>query len=791
VSHPQPGAGPVPHRAAILLAWLLALALGLAVVARTPFSADLSAFLPEHPDADQRLLTEQLRSGVAARTLLAAIEGGDAPARAAASKDLRRALVATGLFEQVQNGERTDWAATGALLLAHRYQMSPAMDAAHFEPAGLRDAISDTLSLLGTPQGVLALAALDRDPTGEAQRVAESLLPARAPRVEDGVWVSRQAPRAVLLMTTHAAGASLDAQGQAVDAVRRAFAPAAAHGLRLVLSGPPVFAVDSRARIQHEAMLLGGAGLALVAVLLLAAFASPRALLVALLPVATGAIAGIALTRLAFGTVHGLTLAFGSTLIGEAVDYAIYFLIQAQAGGWRAWRAASWPTVRLGLLTSVCGFAVMVASGFPGLMQLGVFSVAGLVAAALATRFGLPALMPRGAAGRGLRRRLGTFAAGAARRLPRWRPAFAALGLASALFVAIEGGHLWRANLLSLSPVPPEAMAQVAVLREDLGASDARTLVVANGADLEGALRGAERAAPALDALVASQAIAGYDSPARLLPSAQTQARRQQAIPESATLRARLAEAVRGTPLKPARLEPFLREAEAARTAPPLTASDFAGTPLRPVLDALVFPREGGGWSALLPLQPAREDVDPARVRQALAAAGPGLQVVDIAQSLDELYRRYLRDALTQSIAGAIAVVAVIALHLRSLRRTAAVVLPLALAVLLTMGGLAACGVALGILHLIGLLLVVAIGSNYGLFLDHWRTVGQADPDTLASLLLANLTAVLAFGLLAFSHIPALSALGRVVAPGVLLALAASTAFVLPRRGAGEAGPGL
>jgi predicted exporter len=109
-------------------------------------------------------------------------------------------------------------------------------------------------------------------------------------------------------------------------------------------------------------------------------------------------------------------------------------------------------------------------------------------------------------------------------------------------------------------------------------------------------------------------------------------------------------------------------------------------------------------------------------------------------------------------------------------------VLPLALAVVLTMGALAACGVALGILHLIGLLLVVAIGSNYGLFLDHWRDVGRDDPDTLASLLLANLTAVLAFGLLAFSHIPALSALGRVVAPGVALALAASAAFVLPRR---------
>jgi predicted exporter len=44
-------------------------------------------------------------------------------------------------------------------------------------------------------------------------------------------------------------------------------------------------------------------------------------------------------------------------------------------------------------------------------------------------------------------------------------------------------------------------------------------------------------------------------------------------------------------------------------------------------------------------------------------------------------------------------------------------------------------------------------------------------------LLLANLTTVLSFGLLAFSAIPALSAIGRVVAPGAFLALLLSAAF--------------
>ena len=48
-------------------------------------------------------------------------------------------------------------------------------------------------------------------------------------------------------------------------------------------------------------------------------------------------LAGIAAVALGFGHVHGMTLGFGSTLLGEAVDYAIYYLIQARAGGAALW----------------------------------------------------------------------------------------------------------------------------------------------------------------------------------------------------------------------------------------------------------------------------------------------------------------------------------------------------------------------------------------------------------------------------------------------------------------------
>lgn len=768
-----------PRRATALLAWAAAMLLGLLLIAHTPFSADLSAFLPRSPDAQQRLLIEQLQSGAAARTLMVGIEGGDAAQRAQASRELAEALRRSGLFEQVGNGEHAGWEAAGRLLLAHRYQLSPAVNAERFGAAGLRDAIEETLSLLGTPAGEAVKPLLPRDPTGELQRVVEGLIPADAPRSEQGVWVSRRAPRALLLLATRAAGADLDAQEAAIAQVRTAFAPQAARGLALKLSGPAVFGVQTRSRIQHEAKLLSIAGTLVVGALLLAAFASLRALGVAMLPVASGVVAGIAGVGLVFGNVHGLTLGFGSTLIGEAVDYAIYYLVQARNGGWQHWREHHWPTVRLGLLTSVCGFAALLFSGFPGLAQLGVFSVAGLVAAALATRWVLPALVPEGAAGQGVRRHLAPAAGAAARWLPRTRWPLLLLSVAALAWLVPQWPALWRGDLQSLSPVPQAAQRLDEALRADLGASDARTLVVASGPDREAALQAAEAAGLRLDALAADGRIAGYDSPARLLPSLHTQQARQASLPMAEALRAALAEATRGGPLKAERLQPFVDDVQAARHAAPLTPQALQGTPLQPLVDAMLFERPGGGWSALLPLQAGAKPLE-AQALQAALQGLPGVQAIDIKRSLDTLYARYLREALAMSLLGALAVVLVVGVRLRSWRRVLAVCEPLAVAVVAVLAGMAAAGVALGILHLVGLLLVVAVGSNYGLFFDQWRQQGARDDDTLASLLLANATTVVAFGLIALSDIPALSAIGRVVAPGAALALVLSAACARP-----------
>ena len=787
---PSPVPEAAPPRRRLTLALWLALLLGCALIAaRSHYVADLSAFLPSAPTAEQAVLLDQVKNGVAAKLLLIGIEGGDAGQRAEASRQLAGAMRKSGLFEAVGNGDNAAFADAGRFLFERRYLLSPAIDAERFSVEGLRAAIDETVGLLGTPAGAMIKPVLLRDPTGETVRMAEAMLPTRGPRSEGGVWVSRDAPRAVIVATSKAEGADLDAQEAAQAAVRAAFAPLAAQGLRLRQSGAGVFGVASRAQIKAEVERLAIAGSIVIVGLLLLAFGSLRALAIAVLPVATGVLAGIAAVSVGFGQVHGVTLGFGTTLIGEAVDYAIYYLIQARAGeatatprasGWRHWLRDSWPTVRLGLLTSLCGFAALVFSGFPGLAQLGVFSIAGLIAAALTTRWVFPVLAPDGAAGGGLRQRLGT----ATRRLT---------GLALRIRLPLQllsGGALvallvlpspWRGDLQSLSPMGRDALALDAALRADVGAPESSTLVAFTAADEGAALARAEAVGQRLDALVAEGALSGYESPARLLPSAATQAARRAALPDAPTLTARLAAAAAGGPLAADRLGAFVADVQVARTQPLVDRAALEGTPLAQGVDALlVRGAQGRPWRVFMSLQPpAAGPIALERVRGALDGI-EGAQAIDIKQQLDGLYARYLHEATLQAILGGVAVTLLLAWHLRSPRRLLRVAEPIAAAVVIVLAALAAGGEALGILHLVGLLLVVAIGSNYALFFDHLRAVGRADEDTLASLALANLTTVCSFGLLALSGIPALHAMGVVVAPGALLCLVLSAAFIGP-----------
>ncbi|MCA8349554.1 MMPL family transporter [Burkholderia cepacia] len=807
----RPPSSPVARRLHALrqravLVWLLALVACGVAIGRAHFTADLSAFLPSSPSAGQRVLVDQLRDGIVSRLILVAINGGDAATRAALSRRVAGTLRADPQFAAVHNGEASNDARDRQFIFDHRYLLSPAVTPQRFSAGGLHQALGDSLDLLSSSAGLVAKAMLPRDPTGEVAALVDQLDGAAQPASRDGVWVSRDGTRAVLVVQTAAAGSDTDAQARAIDAVRRAFAAAQQAvpnaAATLAMTGPGVFSVDTRDTIRHDVERLSTASVVLIVALLLTLYRSPRMLALGLLPVLTGVAAGIAAVSVAFGTVHGLTLGFGTTLIGEAVDYSIYLFVQsAQAGtcgaarpadATRAWVAAYWPTIRLGVLTSVCGFASMLFSGFPGLVQLGLYSIVGLTAAALVTRFVLPHLRGEHVAIRDVSR-IGAVLARAADAAPRLRWPLAVLVIAAGATLVLHRDGLWSRELAALSPVPAQAQALDARLRADVGAPDVRYLVVIAAPTEQAALERAERVAAQLQPLVDRGALAGFETPARFLPSDAAQRARLASLPDAEVLAARMRDAVANQPIavRPDLFAPFIADVEAARHARLLTRADLRGTSMALAVDALLTERDGR-WSAMLPLrapdaartaQPA-SSLDATPIRAAVARAGvPDALFVDMKAEADRLYVNYVHEDIRLSLAGFAAIAVLLLIALRSPRRVVRALAPLVAAVLVVTAGFALAGVPLTILHLVGMLLIVAVGSNYALFFCKRDDAQPVTPHTLVSLLIANLATVAGFGLLALSRVPLLETFGLTVGPGAMLALAFA-AILAPRAAA-------
>lgn len=775
------------RRGIVAIALWLGFLLGCVVlIGRTQFTTDLSAFLPRTPTPEQKLLMDQLRDGLASRLILVGIEGSDAPARARLSRQTAQRLRANAAFITVNNGEPVNAEHDRAFLFKNRYLLSPAVTPGRFSADGLHAALENSIDLLASPAGLLVKSLLPRDPSGEMVQLLGQLNSGTQPRLVNGAWASRDGTRALMLMQTRAAGSDIDAQQSAMAAIRQAFdeASAATPGARLVMTGPGVFSVTSRETIKSQVSRLSIISVMLIATLLLLVYRSFSALALGFLPVISGALAGIAAVSLGFGSVHGITLGFGTALIGEAVDYSIYLFVQSEQGGanQQHWIRRFWPTIQLGVLTSIAGFASLLLSGFPGLAQLGLYAITGLLTAAAVTRFVLPHLLPAtfrihdvSAIGRVL-----VFLTRRAAAL-RW-PAALLLLAACAILVG-NRDSLFNDRISALSPVSQSDVALDERLRADTGAPDVRYLVVVSGSSQEAVLSASEKVSTLLQKHVDQGELAGFESPSRYLPSIATQHARQASLPPPELLEPRLAQAVRDLPVRAQLFTPFLADVAAARKQPLLQAADLEQTSMAMALEALLI-QQGQHWTALLPLTaPEGLGINAGKIRAALSSTGlPNVLFVDMKAESDRLYSGYLHEAIGLSLGGLATIVGLLLVVFRSPLRVLRIIAPLAAAVVTVTAGLSALGQQLIILHLVGLLLVVAVGSNYALFFDRPDPLTPISSRTLVSMLFANLTTVAGFGLLAFSSVSILQAMGATVAPGVILALMYSAIFARSSR---------
>lgn len=736
-------------RSALVLALLISV--GYLAVERLELDHRLDAFLPAPKTAQQQVVIDQLETGASNRSILAAIEGASPADLAELS---RQTAAAWREFDSVTRVDNGDWSEDPALLDALMRARFVLVDeiAERSRPEAIAGALNDRLADLALA-GARAEELIRRDPLGLLEAAAETLSAgAQLPKI-DGVWFDAERERALLVVVSAHPAFAIEEQAQLLDALRGRFeSVAAGSGAGLSLAGAPVIAVGSADSSRKDAVRLSLWGSALIVLVLAFAWRSLSTLLAGTVPLAFGVVCGLAVTSLAFGQVHGLTLAFGFTLLGVALDYPVHLFGHAD-------RRPLFATVRnirspllLGVASTLIAYGAIWLSASPGLAQLGAFSAAGLAGAALATQF-LPALNPAKPKRPAPQRTANLH----------WPFVPVMLGLGALAWLAWQGEERWSNDLTRLSPVDRGQIELDRELRGALGGGDIRYLLLARAESRDAVLERTELAVEHLQAARDQGLVDRWQAVTTLVPAPATQRERLAAWPS----RERLAEAFEAADagFRSGAFEAFFDDLEAARAAGPISPDFWRDTPLAESIRNQLTQTDTGWRSLIVPVGLEQ----PQALTEMLAAREAPIELLDLAAGSEAMVAAYRQEAGRNLGIAALIIIGLIALMLRSLRDTVAVVLPPAAAVLVTAAGMSLIDQGLTIVHLIGLLLVAGISLDYSLFRRAFHLDDQARARSRRAINICAVSTGGVFLVLGQSSIGMLEMLGLTVSLGILL----------------------
>ena len=747
----------------IPLLWVLFMAGGMWLSAtHVAVHSELGDLLPEGTTATQRLLLTQVRSGLAGRLVLLALEGGNPDELAQASREFSERLRVSGHFTLVENGAQGLMPHDRALVFRFRYLLSPMIGPDRFSRDSLRAALQQRLDDLRSPLAPLMKDTIPADPTGELFTVVTAWFGEDRPAKHRGVWMSKDMSKALLLVETKAAGFDADAQAAIQQDVRQSFASLVRQPerLRLLMTGPGVFAVEAKQTIEREAWRLSTAAAVVVVLFLYASYQSITLVLLSLIPLTAGIMAGMLAVQGWFGFIHGITLGFGITLLGVVDDYPIHLFSHLNA---RASASAAmeeiWPTMRLGVLTTAIGFASLLFAGFPALTQLGLFAVTGILTAAVVTRWVLPRFVPEGF----LPRPLWPAFHAKLERLTRMKPVIPGVIILACAALLWSHTPLWETELASLSPVSDAKKQLDRQLRDDLGAPDMRDLLVIEGQTEEDVLKYGEVLDAKLERLRISGAIAGYDLISHYLPSRRTQQDRQSHLPERPVLMRNLDQALTGLPFTPGLFAPFLAAVETARTQTPLQRKDFEDTAFGARVASLMFEQDGT-WKAVVPL---RGVADRTQLTEIVGNWNmPSVTYVDLKEESNRLMTAYRDRTFIIMVCGLFVISVALGVGIQSVGLLWPILSPIMGSLLVVAAVVNLAGESLSLFHIATFLLVIGLGLDYALFFNRPEGSEEERSNTLYGLLVCSMTTILVFGVLASSDIPVLHAIGMTAAVG-------------------------
>ncbi len=756
---------------AFLMLCILAFAL-FTIFTRFNVSTDIGIFLPEPETRFEKLLHHQLDNGASTGIILLAFSGLPSTGLAEFNQAFTDKLRASETFDKITNGASESSDEVLSFLEMYRYLLTRNNLTEQFSIPGLKSALNARLDELYSSAAVLEKRFLRKDPTGEILDLLENwqgrVSRHKKPEELHGVWFSADHQRTLVLIEVGADITQMENQEAVVEEIRSTLDAVKPPGLNVIMAGPTVFAVESAQNIRDDIKNLSMMAILLVVLFISAAYRSIRMVVLTILPLVIGVIVATASVLLFYEQIHDITLVFGITLAGVAVDYPIHLLTSGLSRNLKDERnklQKVWRTLRLGVFSTIIAYAAFLLSGFGGLQQLGTFTIVGLVTAALFSRWVLPFIAdhrgpPSGLSG--VHGRLKTLGRSAARfRLV----VVTMLGVSAAVLLFHENPVL-HLNVDSLSPIKDQRRAEGKMLREDIGFWYGGSMLMMTAMDKEDVLRMSENLEPGLDDLIEAGVLEGFDMASHFLPSQQRQSMRKEQLKEVDSIRKNLTEALADFPFQENVFDPAIEDIRALDRLETLDIASLEDTPIGKKLDPLLFDFEDGAAGVIL-LHGVRDEA----------------AIERFADEYGEVDYMRLRSASTALVAKSVNRVALsmiacitiiyisLSLGFKSLTRPLKIMVPTFSAALTVAAILVFSGHPLSIFHLISLLLVVGLGLDYALFFNRLPENDDEWDTTFKSIWVCGITTMLVFGVLSLSWTPPLEAIGLTVGIGTFISI--------------------
>ncbi len=534
--------------------------------------------------------------------------------------------------------------------------------------------------------------------------------------------------------------------------------------IEIIKAGALFHASAATQSAKSEVSSLGLASLIGVSLLVWFAFRSIMPLGIALLTIATSLLSAVVMTLLVFSELHLLTLVFGTSLIGIAIDYNFHFYCERLA---QTNKSANdvirhiFPAITLALLTSVLAYSGIGLAPFPGMQQVAVFCAAGLFGAYITLVLAYPLLAsgPLPSGDKPL-----TMAAAYLTKLNLTsRFLNIKTGMALLLISVILGAFgLYRLtsddDIRNLQQSPESVLSEEQQLRGILsGGTDNQFLLVRADTE-ELLLQRLEILAPKLNNAVENGLIGNAFSLSSYLPSKSKQESNYHL--QGQIYQQHLAQIIESLGLDDS-LSSDLAQAYHTAKGSYIDAESFISSDAGKLFKPL--------WITPTPLQDEYGTIvllGGITKIDKLAhffADQPYVQLVDKVGDISGIMGQY-RKLTLWLLAIAMAMAVIIFSTRFGIKLASLVVAVPALSAVLTLSLLGLIGAPLTLFHALALILVFGIGVDYSLFFAESK---QQNRGVMMAVFMSACSTILAFGLLAFSSTPAIHSFGLTLLLGI------------------------